>query len=172
MKNPVLKIRKGVDVYDDTAPSRPTARFDDAPAPRRRRGRMGRLLFLPLLVLALAVGAFVTLSHSPRTARFPGWDVRLEAATDGDLLLVAFTFTSRGAPAPVGGTDASAAPRAKVHVVLPDSGATVDLSGALAAPSTVIRGQLPMTPAVRTVQAEVTIGTDRRMLAFSPGGSR
>ena len=164
MKNPVLRIRKGAEVYDDT--SRPAQRpEDEEPAPRRRRrGWMGRLVFLPLAVLALAVGAFLALSPSGRTARFPGWDVRLDAVTYGDLLLVAFTFTARGAAA-----GASPAPHAQLHVVLPDTGAAADLSGDLTPPTTVIRGQLPMTPAVRKVQAEVLIGPDRRTLTYGAG---
>jgi hypothetical protein len=166
MKNPVLKIRKGADFYDDAKPARPVAAEADKDAPpRRRRGRFGRLLFLPLIVVALVVAAFLTLSPSPGTARFPGWDVRLQAATYGDMLLVAFTFSARG-------TVSAEAAQAELHVVLPDSGASVELSGALASPSTTIRAQLPMTDAVRKVRAEITIGSDRRVLTLGPGGSR
>jgi hypothetical protein len=163
MKHPVLRIRKETPFYDDTNPARTVSAGTDGPP--RHRGRLGRMVFLPLVVLALAVAVVVSLAPTPGTARFPGWDVRLQAVIYGDMLLVAFTFSPRG-PVP------SVAPRADLHVVLPDTGSAVDLSGDLRAPSTIIRGQLPMTDAVRKVRAEITIGADHRVLTLGSGSSR
>jgi len=74
MKNPVLRIRKGSRVYDDSqeAPELPPR----APQPAPRRGRLS-LLPLVVLVLAVVVVFFVLPRSQPNRAVIGGWNTTL-----------------------------------------------------------------------------------------------
>jgi len=162
MKNPVLRVRKGAEHYDDSRGDGLFARSSSvfkAEEPPRRRRRRGGMTFLPLLVLAIA--AIFQFALPRDTAVFRGWAVRLRAEPHGDVLLLAVDFASRGtSPA------AGAAPGVNVHLVLAETGASVDLAGVLSAPATTLRGQVPLADAARTVKAEIAIGTERHSLSL------
>jgi hypothetical protein len=162
VKPPVLRVKRGADFYDDSRGEELTAASavqDAIPAPRRRGRRRG-ITFLPLLVVVIGMAVAFQLAARRDTTSFAGWLARLAASPSGDALDVSVMFTRRaGVPA------STARGEASVHILLPDSGATLDLVGALGAPTITLRGRLPLVPAVRVVKADVTIGTERRSLA-------
>jgi len=168
MKNPVLRIRKGTPVYDDSAeqeapPARATA------VPGRSRGRpaprAGRLVLLPLFALALAlIVLFRVLPGQGNRAVIGGWNTTLRATAYQDSLLVALTFVKedRG-----GAATAGEKPLVEARIVLPDTGQEISLSGVLSKSPTTLRGQMDYSARVRQVRAEVTVGKDRRTLRLS-----
>ena len=171
MKPPVLHVKKGSALYDDSRGEELTAASavrDAAPAPRRR-GRRRALTFLPLLVVVIAIAVAFQVVSRHTTASFPGWTAQLAVSPSGGVLDVAVIFTERpGTPARA----APAEPSAAVHILLPDTGASIDLASVLVQPSTTLRGQLPLLPAVRSVTADVFVGTDRRSLTAGVGSRR
>jgi len=163
MKHPVLRVRKDAPQYDDARQDELTAksaREDEVEPPRRRRPR-ARMIFLPLLVVFLGLALVLQLIPAHDTARFAAWDVRLRAEPYGDELLLSILFAAHA------GARDGAAPTATVHVLLPDTGSSVDLSGTLTSSPTTLRGQLPYTTDVRRVQATITIDGEQRSLALT-----
>jgi hypothetical protein len=166
MNHPVLKIRKGASVYDDSEPARANAvprpaRPGDRPsAVRRRRGRRARLTFFPLLVVAL--GLFVVFRAAPRApgsrAVLEGWQVILRVSPSPDGLNVGITFIAAAAdrvpiPAP-----------AEARVSLPGTAESIILRSILEKSPMTLRGSLPRLPGAAQVQAEVGIGAGRAVL--------
>jgi hypothetical protein len=169
MKNPVLSIKKGAQTYDDNEADHLTR----PPAPRpsggrgRPSGRLGRMTFLPLLVLALALVVVARVLPRAPTNRavIAGWDATLRAVPYHDTLLVSVTFvqeSSATATAP-----SEDAPLAAVRIVLPDTGQEISLSGILGKSPITLRGQMEYSERVKKVQAEVRIGEEQKTLRLS-----
>ena len=160
---PVLRIRKGVEVYDDTRSESelPAGRARLPTRPSRPPSRRLRLGIFSLLILAVALLAIVRLMPRAPTdrARILGWDVVLRATAYSDALLVSATFV-QAAEGRIGA-------EASVRVLLPDTGDRLSLSGALARSPITLRGQLPYTTRVRRVEAEVTVGTETKTLLLT-----
>lgn len=166
MKQPILRIRKGAQIYDDGEPERVLPAASD-PRPQeesaRRRGPRprGRLL-LPVVVLAIALIA--VLRFAPRQpqdrALIAGTEVVLRATVYGDLVLVSLTF-ARDPKSPPPGRAAA------VHALLeiPETGASQELDGSLARLPEILRGQLAYADAARQVTAEVDAGGRRVTLS-------
>ncbi len=175
MKNPILHIKKGVGQYvDPPAGSEPRpsgyGRLGDRPMQgkaRRPPRRRGRLTFLPLLILAIAlVLVFRIMPRAPlNRATLMGWDVVLRAMPYGEALLVSVTFIEKARPdADLSGRPV---PRATVSFLLPDTGEQLALSDDLVKSPTTLRGQMPYTERVRKVAATVSIGTETRTLSLT-----
>jgi hypothetical protein len=168
MKNPVLRVRKGVRVYDDSQEEpAPPPRAPD-PSPRRRTrpaARKGRLNLLPFLALALAL--VVVFRVVPRLqanrAVIGGWNTTLRASADQDSLQVNVTFVKEG-PA---GAPIVDGPQVAVRIVLPDTGQEISLSGVLSKSPTTLRGQMDYALRVKRVQAEVSVGAERKTLRLT-----
>ena len=160
MKNPVLRIRKGSRVYDDSQEAPELPPRAPQPAPRR-----GRLSLLPLVVLVLAVVVvFLVLPRSqPYRAVIGGWNTTLRARALQEALLVSVTFVKEG---PAGTSDGDG-PVAAVKIVLPDTGQELSLSGVLSKSPITLRGQMEYSARVRRVQAEVSVGRDRKTLRLT-----
>jgi hypothetical protein len=170
MKGPVLRIRKGAVTYDDNqqeqaAPPR---------APQRRTttrtragGRRGRMAFLPLLVLVLALAVvFRVLPRTPTNrATIGGWSTTLRATPYQGELLVAVTFIKDGLPGVV--SPAADGPQAAVRVLLPDTGEEISFGGVLSKSPITLRGQMTFTTRVKSVRAEVSVGAEKKTLRLS-----
>jgi hypothetical protein len=161
VKHPVLRVRKGVPLYDDAPPDLPTPDPKPAvPAPsRRKRRRRGRLIFFPLMVIALVVAGLTLWAPSPGTARFPGWQARLEASASGERIVVAVTFTARGGAGRVS--------QARVHASLPDTGDAVDFAGAIESPAATLSGELPLPSSVKSLRADITVDGVSRTIVLT-----
>ncbi len=171
MKQPVLHVKKGAVVYDDTRGSmhaRAESTGERTPPPRRRRRSVRRgMTFLPLAVVALALAAALQLASPRDTARFTGWDARLRVVPYEGTLLYSLTFTPRPEP----GQESGGTAAADATIVLPDTGASVDLSGSVGPEETTLRGQMLLPAKARRVRADVTIGGERRSLSAAlPAG--
>ncbi len=166
MKPPVLRIKKGSIVYDDTGaqqqgePWRPS--FKPRPSRRAARGRRAgpRYSMVPLLVIAL--GLFVLFRVAlPRLqanrAVLAGWQVTLRLTPWEDSLVVGLTFASRSA------RPAAAPALARVHFA--GSADAVLIAGDLERSPITLTGRLPRAPAGTVVQAEVEILGARAMLS-------
>jgi hypothetical protein len=169
MKQPVLKVKKGAVIYDDTAAQeaselpRPALPGSGPLRSRRARRRGGRLTFFPLLVIAL--GLFILFQIVPNTpvnrATVSGWRVTLHVAPNTDTLLVGVTFVSR-APLkePAQGAPAGAdLPEATVRFSLPGTGEQAFVAGNLVKSPMTLRGELPWLPGAKKVQAVISVGT-------------
>jgi hypothetical protein len=173
MKNPVLRIRKGVKVYDDNQEEpAPLLRVPDPPLRRRARRapRKGRLNLLPFVALALAlVVVFRVVPRAQANRAFiGGWNPTLRASADQDALQVSVTFVKE-APA---GAPIVDGPQATVRIVLPDTGQEISLSGILSKSPITLRGQIDYSPRVKRVQAEVSVGADRKTLRLTARTAR
>ncbi len=170
MKNPVLRVRKGVPVYDDSTEEPPPSR-PRAPEPPRRRARAaprrGRLPLLPLvaLVLALVIVLRVLPRGSTNHAVIGGWNTTLHAAAYQDAILVSVTFVKEGSGAAAG--EVANGPAASVRIVLPDTGQELSLTGVLSRSPITLRGQMDYSAPVRRVQAEVSVDGDRKTLSLT-----
>jgi|GEM_PF-2736874 len=185
MKNPVLHIKKGVELYVDPPPgseqepprqgplgTRPPQRKASG-SPRRR----GRFTYLPLLILALALVFVFRVMPRPATNRaaLMGWDVALRAMPYGgagsggggqeSALLVSVTFIDRARPA--GDLNGGQALRAAVRFLLPDTGEELSLSEDLVKSPTTLHGQMRYTERVRKVLATVRVGAETRTLSLA-----
>lgn len=176
MKGPVLRIRKGVRVYDDREQEQAPPPREPAPQPGRRArqgGRRGRLTFLPLLVLVLAVVVVLRVVPKTQTNRavIGGWSTTLRATLfQDDTLLVGVTFVKEGpgaAAAPV-----ENGPRAEAKVVLPDTGQEILLSGILEKSPITLQGQMEYSSKVKKVQAVVSVGAERKTLTLTARARR
>lgn len=173
MKGPVLRIRKGVRVYDDR--EQELAPPPRAPVPRtgrraRQSGRRGRLTFLPLLVLVLAIVVVLRVVPRVQTNRavIGGWSTTLHAALyKDDALLVGVTFVKEGPASPI-----ENGPQAEARIVLPDTGQEISLSGILEKSPMTLRGQMEYSPRVKKVQAEVRVGAERKTLTLTARARR
>ncbi len=167
MKHPVLRIRKGAIVYDDTD----AQRASEVPRPalpgsgpfvsRRRRRNRGPFTYIPLLVVAL--GLFVVFRVVPRTpvsrAVLAGWEIILRVSPYQDQLIVGVTFISRVPPA-----ESASPPAAAVHVSIPGTGGRMLLTGRLEKSPMTLSGELARTSGAKKVQAEVSIGDSHATL--------
>ncbi len=173
MKNPVLHIKKGVELYVDPpvgselqpprqrAPTGGTIQRKPSRSPLRR----GRLTFVPLVVLAIAlVVVFRVVPRAPTNrATMMGWETVLRAMPYGDMLLVSVTFIQAAPPGPNG----PPAPKAVVRIVLPETGEQLALSEDLSKSPMTLRGQMRATPAVKKVLATVSVGKETRTLTLA-----
>ncbi len=162
MKHPVLNVKKGAVIYDDTE----ALRASELPRPalpgsgplisRRRRSRRGPFTFVPLLVVAL--GLFIVFRIVPGTpvnrAVLAGWEITLHVTPYLDRLIVGVTFISRVPPA----ASPSSAPSSTVRVSLPGTGVQTMVAGALEKSPTTLRGEVARMARAKKVQAEVSIG--------------
>jgi hypothetical protein len=179
MNHPVLRVKKGVPLYDDSQEEREPPRREPTPAARRRmrpgsRRRRGGLTFLPLLVLALAlVFVFRVMPRKPpNTATLAGWDLVLRAAPHEGALLVGVTFTRSVVRRVFIRSEATPVPE-------PPQAAVVTFSSPQTAEKRVVTDSLvrsPFTvharmldePPVNMMQAEVDVGGQKRLLAVTP----
>jgi hypothetical protein len=172
MKHPVLHVKKGVPVYDDSLEEREAPRRAAEPVSRFRAGkgrRRGRLAFLPLLILALAlvfVFRFIP-RKPPNVAVLAGWEAVLRAAPHEGAVLAGVTF-KRAAGDPVPETP----PIALVRFFCPQTGERQAVFEALARSPYTIHVSMKDSPAVRIVQAEVVIGDQKKFLAVVPRRAR
>jgi hypothetical protein len=164
MKHPVLKIKKGAVVYDDTE----ARRASELPRPAlpgtgpffSRRGRRRRrgipITFFPLLVVA--IGLFILFQVVPnaavRRSVLNGWQATLRATPYQDRLIVGVTFI---AGSPVAG-NAADAPEATARLSLPGTGEQTFVVGLLDKSPLTLRGELRRIPGAKKVQAEVRVG--------------
>lgn len=168
MKHPVLTIKKGAVVYDDTE----ARRASELPRPalpgtgpfvsRRSRKRGIPLTFLPLL--AIAMGLFILFRIVPNTpvnrAIVAGWQVTLRATPYQDRLIIGVTFLST---VPVA-ANSSDVPEATARFSLPGTGERAFVAGALEKSPMTLRADLPHLAGSKKVQAEVSIGSARATL--------
>ncbi len=168
MKHPVLRVRKGAELYDDSRSEELSSlsAVDEREPPRRERGHRRGPIFLPLLIVVIALAVVIQLAPARDTVRFPGWVVRLRAAPADNALLITVTFTSRPGTAP------SDRPSVNVVVLLPDTGATSEISGTLEPPATSLYGQLPLVGTVGKVEADIAIGEEHRTLSVGVSAQR
>jgi hypothetical protein len=175
MKNPILSIRKGAEVYDDSLAeserrlqAAEAAALRHPPAKRRRpHARRARMTFLPLVVLAIGLVVVFRIIPRPPTNRagLAGWDAVLRATPYGNTLLLSVTF--------IHGTASSAlAPEippaiASVRFFLQGTGERLTLEEALVKSPMTIRGQLPWSASVKKVQAEVSVGAEKKTLTLA-----
>jgi hypothetical protein len=170
MKHPVLTIKKGAEYYDDVHPerNRPVRRrLKPLPAPIKKRSR---LAFFPLLFLALVVLAVLRfMPHGPTDrAAVGGWDVVLRATPHEGTLIIGVTFV---ASTQVQGSIQNA-PDALIHIVAPDTGGELTLSGVLSKSPMTLRGELPYSVKLKRLQADVTVGSARARLSLSSRAAR
>jgi hypothetical protein len=169
VKNPVLRIKKGARVYDDSQEQTAAPPRESEPAPRGRarraprRGRPSLLLPLVALVLALVVVVRVLPRGPANRAVIGGWNTTLRAAASQGTLEVSVTFVKEG-PAVESTGDG---PSATVKIVLPDTGQQISLSGALSKSPITLRGRMDYSARVKRVLAEVSVGGSRRTLRLS-----
>jgi hypothetical protein len=165
MKNPILRVKKGVPVYDDSQeepPRRPAVPVTRSRTrPGRRRGPRGGLTFFPLLILALAlVFVFRVIPRKPsNVATVAGWETVLRAAPYEGAVLVGVTFTRpAGSPVP------EPPPVALVRFFSPQTGEKQALMETLVRSPFTIHASMKDEAAVRSVQAEVIIGDQKKTL--------
>ena len=162
MKHPVLKIKKGAVVYDDTEARRASelprpALPGSGPFLSRRRRRKGiPAPFFPLLVVAVGVFIFFQIiPNAPiRRVVIDGWQATLRATPYQGRLIIGVTFIS-GAPVPA---DRAGAPTATVRLFLPGTGAQAFVAGPLDKSPMTLRGELPRIASAKRVQADIFIG--------------
>jgi hypothetical protein len=175
MKNPVLHIKKGIELYDAPSAGRPSEparrsalgeRGYQGKAPRTSR-RRGRMTLFPLLVLAIAlVFVFRLIPRAPTNrATLGGWDVVLRATPYGEALLVSVTFTQGAASAAAAA--GRPAPLATVRFILPDTGEHLTLADDIPKSPTTLRARLHYGEGVNKVVATVSVGTDTRTLTLA-----
>ena len=162
MKPPVLKVKKGAQVYDDAAAQEESlyprpALPGSGPLPRgRRRRRAGRYTYFPLVIVA--IGLFIFFQVAPNTpvsrGSLSGWQVTLHVTPYNDTLIVGVTFVSR-APVEAGASTA----QASVLVSLPGTDEQVFVSGDLERSPMTLRGTVLWLRAAAKVQAKVSIGS-------------
>jgi hypothetical protein len=180
MKQPVLRVKKGAVVYDDTAAReaselpRPALPGSGPLGSRRRKRRVGRFTYLPLLIIAL--GLFILFRIIPNTpvgrATVSGWQVTLHVTPYKDTLIVGVTFLApRKGPSPELPVRTEP-PEARVRLSLPGTGEQAFLAGDLVRSPMTLRGELPWLPNAKKVQAEISIGTARVTLWKPAPGPR
>ena len=162
VKPPILKVKKGARVYDDTAaqeeseyPRPPLPGSGPLPRGRRRR-RAGRYTYFPLVIVA--IGLFIFFQVAPNTpvsrGSLPGWQVTLHVTPYNDTLIVGVTFVSQAPVEPGGG-----AAHASMIISLPGTDEQVFVSGDLDRSPMTLRGTVPWLRAAAKVQALVGIGS-------------
>ncbi|HUI69708.1 MAG TPA: hypothetical protein VL354_04250 [Spirochaetia bacterium] len=177
MKRPVLRIKKGKDIYDDEENRSVGRDADDAPGPAstggtpRPRGSLLRLRrgsLLPLLILAVIIAIvlrYVPLSTS--RADIDGWHASLQAEVAGGTLEVGVGFSRLG-------SDRAAVNRkpqpVSVVFAVPDTGEQVGAFGALSDSRVALKARMHYTASVRTLRAIVRINGESRTLSLSIPG--
>ena len=189
MKNPVLRVRKGAEVYDDSlaeserrlhaaeaAAQRHPPAWNAATAPaargsgrkrRRPHARRAGMTFLPLVVLAIGLVVVFRIIPRPPTNRasLAGWQAVLHATPYGNTLLLSVTFTHGTPSSPLAPETPPAL--ASVQFFLQDTGERLTLAEALVKSPMTIRGQLPYRANVKKVQAEVSVGAEKKTLILA-----
>lgn len=168
MKQPVVRIKKGAIIYDDTAAReaselpRPALPGSRPLASSRRKRRGVRLTFFPLVVIAL--GLFMLFRIVPNTpvtrATLSGWQVTLHVTPYRDTLIVGVTFLS-STPVQVPGEGSPAGsglPGAAVRLSLPGTGRQAFVAGDLVKSPMTLHGELPWLKSAKKVQAEISVG--------------
>jgi hypothetical protein len=173
MKHPVLKIKKGAVIYDDSDAQR-SAELPHAALPgsgpfvsRRRRRRSGSFTFIPLLVVALGLFMlFRVIPHTPiRQTVLSGWQIILRVTPYQGILIVGVTFISHAHPT----QRAPQAPYATVHITIPGTGQQELVAGVLEKSPMTLRVELVRAKEPRTVEAEVSIaGAHARLRLPAP----
>lgn len=177
MDHPVLHVKKGSVVYDDTNPEESLARMDAGkarrrsepppPRPRARRGRglSGRGVLIAVLVLVVAAIVILRIlpGSGPR-ANIDGWHAFLQARPSGSGLFVGVAFSRL--PHVFGGTD-SGQVEASITFFLPATGERLVVSGLLSGSRAVLRGTMPYTSAARVLEADVRIGEKSKRLVLN-----
>jgi hypothetical protein len=174
MKHPVLKIRKGAIIYDDTA-AREASEFPHPALPgkgparsRRRKKRSAGFTYFPLVIIA--VGLFVLFRIVPNTpvgrVAVSGWQATLHVTPHGGRLIVGVTFLSKSplklrSPEFPGGAEPV---EAIVRFSLAGTGEQQFVAGDLVKSPMTLRGELPWVAGAKKVQAEVSVGTSRATL--------
>lgn len=174
MKPPVLRIKKGAIIYDDTAAREASEAAHPAlpgrkPATsRRRKRRSAGLTYFPLVIIA--VGLFILFRIVPNTpvgrAAVSGWQATLHVTPYGDRLIVGVTFLSR-TPLKTrspGSPEGAEPVEAMVRFSLAGTGEQQFVAGDLVRSPMTLRGELPWLPGAKKVQAEVSVGTSRATL--------
>ena len=167
MKQPVIRIKKGAIVYDDTAAREASelprpALPGSGPLPSsRRKRRGGRLTYFPLVIIA--IGLFILFRIVPNTpvsrATLSGWQVTLHVTPYQDTLIVGVTFlSSTPVRVPGEGSPGSGPSRAAVRLSLPGTGRQAFVAGDLVKSPMTLRGELPWLKKAKKVQAEVSVG--------------
>ena len=163
MKPPVLRVKKGSVIYDDsgarreTAPYRPDLKVTPSRRRIRRRAVGPRASMFPLLIIAAAILLFFWLvprAQSPR-AVVAGWQVTLRATPYEGVLIVGVTFVSRSARLSV------PAPETSALVTLTGNPRPIVLSGSLERSPMTLTGRFPAYGAGARLQAQVTIQGSR-----------
>jgi len=174
MKPPILRIKKGSVIYDDSRAQRETVPFrpDLRVTPPRRRVRhrsIGpRASLFPLLIIAAAIFLFFRLApraQSPR-AVVDGWQVTLRVTPYEGALIVGVTFVCRSTQLP------DPAPQASALVTLSGDAEPVLLSGILEKSPMTLKGRFPAYGPAGRVRAQVTIqGSHVTLAAPVPRGA-
>ena len=175
MKHPILSIRKGAEVYDDSlAESERRLQAAEAaaqkhpPAKRRRpHTRRARMTFLPLVVLAIGLVVVFRIIPRPPTNRasLAGWDAVLRATHYGNTFLLSVTFIHGTASPPLAPEIPPAI--ALVRFFLQGTGERLTLEEALVKSPMTVRGHLPWSAIVKKVQAEVSVGAEKKTLTLA-----
>ncbi len=169
MTPPILRVKKGAVIYDDTearraAEERPWRALPGGPGrpDPHEKGRRIRLTYLPLLILAVGLFAtFYLAQHRPANrAVMEGWQVILRATPYQDRLIVGLTFIA-GSSIP---ESPAGPPRARALVVLEGTGTRITLEGTLEKSPMTLRGEMPYSPGGRRVRAEISVDGARRAL--------
>jgi len=167
MNPPLLKIKKGSVVYDDSGAQQEAEPFrpDLTPAPGRRpvrRRPVGPSASLfPLLIIAAALFIFFRVMPRGQASRaeLAGWQVSLQVTPYQDTLIVGLTFVSRSAQAQGAASEASA------QVVLAGTAEQALISGSLVKSPMTLSGRLENLPGGTRVRAEVVIDGSRVYLS-------
>jgi hypothetical protein len=173
MKQPILHVKKGADLYNDADESGPLPDVG-TPARQKRPGRgairqllrRGGSTFLPLVVIALAL--LLVFREIPRgpgpRASILGWDVALRAMPYQGSLLVGVTFIRRGAESAGYRGAGAEAQTATVKFLARETGEGVAATEQLSRSPITLSGRLGDTGKVKTVAAEVAIGAEKTIL--------
>jgi hypothetical protein len=125
------------------------------------------MTFLPLVVLAIGLVIVFRVIPRPPTNRasLAGWQAVLHATPYGNVLLLSVTFTHGAASSPL--VPESPPAIATVRFFLHDTGERLAREQSLVKSPMTIRGQLPYSASVRIVEAEVSVGAEKKTLTLA-----
>jgi len=181
MKQPVLRVKKGKESYDDRPPRGPVPpgrggqEGNDAERSRdrpRRRGmlfRMRRGSLMPLLILVVLAAVLLrVIPRSASRANLEGWHAALQARVLMDTLEVGVAFTRLGGVR----ENANDAPAtASVLFVLPDTGEQTEAFGELSGSRVALRTRMRYIASEKVLRAVVNINGELRTLSLPLKGS-